>query len=107
MSEVLTESRRKELLEAYLRTRVETVAEPTLPSSPLRAAGGTTPLTFAQQQLWLHAQLAPGSALYNEPLTVRHHGPLQADVLKRAFTEIIRRHEAWRTVFPLIDGDPV
>ncbi|GEM_PF-530845 len=107
MSEVLTESRRKELLEAYLRTRVETVAEPTLPSSPLRAAGVTTPLTFAQQQLWLHSQLAPGSALYNEPLTVRHHGPLQADVLKRAFTEIIRRHEAWRTVFPLNDGDPV
>jgi aspartate racemase len=64
------------------------------------------PLTFAQQQLWLHAQLAPNTALYNEPLTVRHRGPLNVSVLERAFTEIVRRHEAWRTTFPVIDGEP-
>src|ERR1700691_695141 len=105
MSEVLTEARRKQLLEAYFRTRLETVYEPPLRGTP-RASGATMPLTFAQQQLWLHAQLAPNTALYNEPLTVRHRGPLNVSVLERAFTEIVRRHEAWRTTFPVIDGEP-
>ena len=40
-------------------------------------------------------------ALYNEPLTVRHHGPLDVRVLEQALSEIVRRHEAWRTTFPV------
>src|ERR1022692_53973 len=105
MSEVLTESRRKQLLEAYFRTHLETASEQPSQVTP-RAPGATLPLTFAQQQLWLHAQLAPNTALYNEPLTVRHRGPLNVPVLRRAFSEIVRRHEAWRTIFPVVDGEP-
>ena len=105
MSEVLTDARRKELLETYLRTRLETVEQ--APQITPRAREAVAPLTFAQQQLWLHAQLAPNTALYNEPLTVRHRGPLQVRALERAFSEIIRRHEAWRTIFPLVQGEPV
>ncbi len=106
MAEVITEARRQQLLESYFRTRLETASEP--PSQVTdRAPGADMPLTFAQQQLWLHAQLAPNTALYNEPLTVRHRGPLDRVVLERAFSEIVRRHEAWRTIFPVIDGEPV
>jgi amino acid adenylation domain-containing protein len=106
MSQVLTEARRKQLLESYFRTHLEAASEP--PSQiRRRAPGATMPLTFAQQQLWLHAQLAPNTALYNEPLTLRHRGPLNVSVLERAFSEIVRRHEAWRTTFHVVDGEPV
>jgi surfactin family lipopeptide synthetase A len=105
MSEVLTEARRKQLLEAYFRTHLETAYEQPAQVTP-RAPGATMPLTFAQQQLWLHAQLAPNTALYNEPLTLRHRGPLEVAALERAFSEIVRRHEAWRTTFPVVAGEP-
>jgi aspartate racemase len=106
MSTVLTEAKRKELLEAYLQTRPESA--PAKPSAaPTRRESSVAPLTFAQRQLWLHAQLAPETSLYNEPLTIRRHGPLDVSALERSFSEIVRRHEAWRTTFPVIDGEPV
>jgi len=57
------------------------------------------PLSFAQQRLWLLDRLVPGSALYNIPLAVRIDGRLDAGTLRRSLTEIVRRHEALRTVF--------
>jgi amino acid adenylation domain-containing protein len=106
MAEVITELRRKQLLESYFRTHLKTAVEKPTPILP-KSAHGHIPLTVSQKQLWLHAQLAPDIALYNEPLTVRHHGPLDVGILQKAFNEIIRRHEAWRTIFPLVDGEPV
>jgi surfactin family lipopeptide synthetase A len=106
MSEALTESRRKQLLESYFQSRVESLNEAS-PAIPSRVSGTDAPLTFAQHQLWLHARLAPNLALYNEPITVRHRGPLNPRILEQAFSEIVRRHEAWRTFFPLQDGEPV
>ncbi len=106
MPTVLTEAKRKELLEAYLQTRPESA--PVAPSPvPLERENSLAPLTLAQKQLWLHAQLAPESSLYNEPLTIRRHGPLDVPALQRSFSEIIRRHEAWRTTFPVIAGEPM
>jgi hypothetical protein len=72
----------------------------------LRSEGGA-PLSFAQQQIWLHAQMVPGIPIYNEPVTIHRRGTLNVDALKRALTEIVRRHEAWRTSFSLLDGEPV
>jgi amino acid adenylation domain-containing protein len=69
--------------------------------------GRTAPLSFAQQQVWLHAQLAPDVPLYHEPFTVHRRGPLDVGALRSAVAEVIRRHEAWRTTFPTIDGEPV
>lgn len=111
MSSKLTEARREELLEAYLQMFPENgsvAAAQRLPSeSSPRTQNVFLPLTSAQQQLWLHAQLAPDSSLYNEPLAVRRSGSLDVPALERSFTEIIRRHEAWRTSFRLVDGQPV
>ena len=101
---VLTEAKRKQLLEAYLQMRPESF--PATPAAP-RRDNSALPLTLAQQQLWRHAQLAPDTSLYNEPLTVRRNGPLDVSALERSFTEIIRRHEAWRTTFHVADGEPV
>jgi aspartate racemase len=57
--------------------------------------------------MWLHAQLSAGLPIYNEPVTVRRHGPLDVQALEQSLTEVVARHEAWRTSFPVIDGRPV
>jgi surfactin family lipopeptide synthetase A len=106
MAETLTPSEQKrKRLEQYMqqRSQVANVAD----IIPRRAPGVAIPLTFAQQQVWLHAQLAPHLPLYNEPFTVHRKGPLEVSDLERSLNEIIRRHEAWRTTFAMVDGEPV
>lgn len=104
MPEVLpiSDQKRKQV-EAYLKLREDRTTPVRIGR---REAEISAPLTFAQQQLWLHAQLAPDTAVYNEPFTVHHHGPLNVEILERSFTEIVRRHEAWRTTFSMVDGEP-
>ncbi len=64
------------------------------------------PLSFAQARLWLLEQLQPGSAIYNIPIAVRFVGLLNVAALEQAFVEIVYRHEALRTTFDLVDGQP-
>ncbi|MEW5927432.1 MAG: non-ribosomal peptide synthase/polyketide synthase, partial [Gemmatimonadota bacterium] len=69
---------------------------------------GPLPLSFAQQRLWLFDQVEPGSAVYNIPAALRVRGGLDARVLERSLTEVVRRHEVLRTVFRAgDDGEPV
>ena len=56
------------------------------------------PLSFAQERLWLIDQLEGGS-LYNMPIALRMSGELSVGVLARVLAEVVRRHEALRTVF--------
>ncbi|MBW3572598.1 MAG: amino acid adenylation domain-containing protein, partial [Gemmatimonadetes bacterium] len=78
------------------------------PSIPRRAPdAGDAPLSFAQERVWFLEQLDPGAATYNLPNAVRIQGPLNAAVLQRALDEVVRRHEALRTVFPSVEGRPV
>ncbi len=106
MAEPLEISQQKRrLLEQYLQHRSEVSNAPGI--TPPRQPGAVIPLTLAQQQVWLHTQLAPDVPVYNEPFTVHRKGPLNVCALERAFTDIIRRHEAWRTTFAVVDGQPV
>ena len=72
-----------------------------------RATGNVVPLSHGQEQIWLHSQLVTEVSLYNEPITIYKAGTLDAAVLERALTEMVRRHEAWRTNFRVMDGQPV
>ncbi|HLL71284.1 MAG TPA: amino acid adenylation domain-containing protein, partial [Pyrinomonadaceae bacterium] len=65
------------------------------------------PLSFAQQRLWFLDQLVPDSPFYNLPLAVRLEGQLNHEALEQALSEIARRHEALRTSFLAIEGQPV
>jgi hypothetical protein len=65
------------------------------------------PLSFAQQRLWFIDQLEPGNTAYNMPAAVRYTGTLDLAALERAIAEIFRRHEAVRTKFADVDGEPV
>ncbi|MBV9774092.1 MAG: AMP-binding protein, partial [Gemmatimonadetes bacterium] len=67
---------------------------------------GALPLSFAQQRLWFLDQMEPGSAAYNMPAALRIRGVLDAEALRRSLEEVVRRHEALRTVFRVVDGEP-
>ncbi len=64
------------------------------------------PLSFAQQRLWFLDRLEPGNHTHNVFRALQWSGPLDSDALRRALAEIVRRHEALRTVFPEVDGEP-
>jgi amino acid adenylation domain-containing protein len=64
------------------------------------------PLSFAQQRLWFLDLLQPNSFTYNLPSRRRFKGTLDVTVLQRSLEEIVRRHEALRTIFKTIDGTP-
>src|SRR5262245_11356959 len=65
------------------------------------------PLSFAQQRLWFLDQLAPGSAAYNLSGRLHLEGRLDIAALEASLNEIVRRHEALRTIFSTRDGQPV
>ena len=62
------------------------------------------PLSFAQQRLWFIDQLRPGESNYNIPLPLRIEGRLDAALLGRTLSEVVRRHEVLRTHFRDVAG---
>jgi amino acid adenylation domain-containing protein len=96
---------RKHLLERRLRG--ELGLRPSTPVISPRKPGQPIPLSYAQEQVWLHAQLAGDFPLYNEPVTIHYLGSLDVAALEKSFNEILHRHEAWRTCFETVDGIPV
>jgi amino acid adenylation domain-containing protein len=64
------------------------------------------PLSYAQQRLWFLQQLKPGSAFYNIPAAVHLKGRLNVAALRSTLDEIVRRHEALRTSFVAVEGEP-
>ncbi|MDB9425330.1 amino acid adenylation domain-containing protein [Microcystis aeruginosa CS-564/01] len=69
------------------------------PLTPLDKVGGDqVPLTEAQRQLWILAQLGEnGSAAYNQSVTLQLSGPLNPAAMTQAIQQISDRHEALRT----------
>src|SRR5438477_3227588 len=94
------------LLEKYLKKQParKPEAKAAIPVSP---SGEPIPLSFAQQQVWLHSQMAGDIPIYNEAITIYRLGPLDAKVFERCMVEILRRHEIWRTTFDTAGGFPI
>lgn len=63
-------------------------------------------MSFAQQRLWLLHQLEPGMNHYHIPLAFEFIGELDILALKRAWIEVIRRHESLRTRFLALENAP-
>jgi len=95
---------KQRLLERYLSGMA---AKSGLERNPEQSPQDPQPLSFPQQQVWLHGQLASDVPFYNETFTVYRHGALDLEVLERCLLEIIRRHEIWRTIFDTKAGQPV
>ncbi|MRR32796.1 non-ribosomal peptide synthetase, partial [bacterium] len=72
-----------------------------------RAGNQPVPLSFNQAQLWfLHRLEGDQLPLYDVPILLMLTGDLDVAALSWALTEIARRHEIWRTIFPEKDGEP-
>jgi amino acid adenylation domain-containing protein len=65
------------------------------------------PLSMSQEQLWALDQLLPGTHFFNMPYAYGLRGSLNVRTLKQTLKEIIRRHQALRTVFAETNGHPV
>ena len=101
-----SDERRNNLLKNYLNERA---SHPHAQSDICRRPEGVvTPLSLAQEELWLREQAIDSRPpLYNECVTVCMNGPLDVEVLERSLTEIFRRHENWRTRVETKSEQPV
>ncbi|HEX2190549.1 MAG TPA: amino acid adenylation domain-containing protein, partial [Longimicrobiaceae bacterium] len=68
---------------------------------------GGVPLSFAQQRLWFLEQLGNLGSTYHIPMRLRLRGDLDRGALVRSLDRIVARHEALRTSFTTVDGEPV
>ncbi|HEU4884656.1 MAG TPA: amino acid adenylation domain-containing protein, partial [Longimicrobium sp.] len=84
-----------------------TVARAQAPALGPVDRSGAVPLSFAQQRLWFLEQMGNLGSTYYIPVRLRLNGALDRDALARALDRIVARHEALRTTFPAVDGEPV
>ncbi len=73
------------------------------PVGPLRARG---PVSFAQERLWFLDQLEGNAPIYNVLSMLPFSASTDVAILERTLTEVVRRHEALRTIFVSIGGVP-
>jgi len=66
-----------------------------------------SPLTFAQQRLWLIDRFAPDTAAYNIPQSWMIESAIDVEVFERALNRLAERHQALRTRIEIRDGEPV
>lgn len=66
-----------------------------------------SPLTFAQQRLWLIDRFAPETAVYNIPQSWTIESAIDLAAFERALDRLAERHQALRTRIEVRDGDPV
>ncbi len=97
--------KKQALLQALLQA--EGVESRTPQKISRRKDDASIPLSFAQTRLWFLDQLQPGTAIYTIPGAFRLKGLLNIAALQSSFNEIIRRHEALRTTFTTVEGQPV
>jgi hypothetical protein len=64
------------------------------------------PLSLHQQRLWFIEQFQPGTPLYNVTRAIRMRGLLRRGLLQSALQSLVHRHEALRTTFHPLDGEP-
>ena len=77
------------------------------PSIPGTASGTTAPLSFVQEPFWFFHQWDPKTPIYNRPTALRLRGDLNVQAVESSLCEIVSRHEALRTAFPVRDGIPM
>ncbi|WP_436498590.1 amino acid adenylation domain-containing protein [Actinokineospora sp. HUAS TT18] len=59
----------------------------------------TAPLSAQQHQIWFLHHLSPDALAYNTQFSLRLTGTLDVEVLERALSHIVERHEILRTTF--------
>ena len=80
-----------------------------VPEPPIPALSREHPLpvSFSQRRMWFVQQLDPQATAYNMSFALRLTGPLDVAALAAALEALVHRHEAFRTTFSVVDGEPV
>jgi amino acid adenylation domain-containing protein len=99
-------SEREKLLRLALASNFQRKHTPLPPITPV-GRDRPMPLSFAQQRLWFLAQMEGGSQAYHMPLRLKLKGALDRAALRRALDRIVARHEALRTCFHQLEGEPL
>jgi len=68
---------------------------------------GELPLSFSQKRMWFFEQLSGRMGAFNIALGVKLAGELNVSALEQTFSEIMRRHEGLRSIFPEVNTQPV
>src|SRR5262245_46109013 len=84
---------------------IENAGQVTLPPITRCERNELLPLSFAQQRLWLLAQMGASQA-YHISYGWRMKGQLDCAALRQALDHIVARHETLRTTFVSIEGEP-
>ncbi len=83
----------------------------TLASTPQAASPHSQcarfPASFAQRRLWFLDRLVPNNPFYNVGTCLRISGKLDYETLSTALSQIVGRHETFRTTFAEVNGEPV
>ncbi|MEH2335593.1 amino acid adenylation domain-containing protein [Nostoc sp.] len=72
-----------------------------------RSPSTCVPLSLSQQGLWSLHQSASTVATLNSSTLMRVKGSFLPEVVEQSFNEIVRRHENLRTVFTVINDQPM
>src|SRR5438876_5702009 len=80
------------------RLLAELLADEGVDASPVAQIGPRdrslpTPLTHAQEVIWLLDRATPGLTAYNTSLARRLRGPFDVQAMQRAVTQLVTRHE--------------
>jgi amino acid adenylation domain-containing protein len=65
------------------------------------------PMSPSQRRMWLLDQLDPGSPAYWLNYALEFRGPIDIQAWEESLNVVVQRHDAYRTLFPTIDGEPV
>ena len=97
---VLSDSKRQ-----LLKERLSGLRQPSGDDERVRrrSQDAPVPISVEQQRIWFHASASPEMPLYNEAITIHRRGSFDRKVFNAAFQEILKRHEAWRSSFLLVD----
>jgi len=105
-SGVLLEGPSLDELAAQLHELAGSVAAAPFPAR-VEAGKDETALSSGQRALWFLHEIFPAGAAYNLAGAARLYGEVDAAALRGAFQELVRRHDALRTTFPLQGDEPV
>ncbi|MCB9419967.1 MAG: amino acid adenylation domain-containing protein [Ardenticatenaceae bacterium] len=64
------------------------------------------PLSFAQERVWFIQEVDQKNIAYHFQSTMRFKGKLDVAILQQALTEVVRRHQIFRTTFHEVNGRP-
>ncbi|MEL5246185.1 amino acid adenylation domain-containing protein [Serratia nevei] len=77
-----------------------------LPPIEAMPRGAALPLSFAQQRLWFLTQLEGLSETYHIPLALSLRGELDLPAWRQSLDALYARHEALRSRFVTVEGQP-